>query len=94
LAAIYLLDPPGSGAGSSTVERLYGVAAAEALVANTYRGAYIQVMGGTQQHLLQCLRLVNEVPVFKLSRVWGFDAFEEQAKLLESHAREVALAKV
>ena len=90
LAAIYLLDRPESGARELAITRLQGLDAIEALVANTYRGAYLTMMGATQRHLVQCLELTRQVPVFRTERVWGTDAFAEQARLLEEHARKVA----
>ena len=90
LSAIYLLDAPNSGANITAITRLAGVEAVETLAANTYRGGYIAMLGGTQRHIFQCLELARRVPIFKLSRVWGFDAFDEQVRLLERHANEVA----
>jgi len=89
LAAIYLLDRPDSGALELAITGLQGLDAIEALVANTYRGAYLVEMGATQRHLLQCVELTGQVPVFRTARVWGTDAFAEQARLLEEHARSV-----
>jgi len=68
---------------------LSGVAAIDALVANTYRGGYLARMGGTKRHLLACLELVKRVPVFRASRVWGFDGYDDQAERLEQHARSL-----
>ena len=87
LGAIYLLDRPESGARQLAITRLQGLDAVEALVANTYRGSYVAKMGATQRHLLQCLELTRQVPVFRTERIWGTDAFAEQARLLEEHAR-------
>ena len=87
LGAIYLLNEPNPNVGSQAITRLVGVDALEALISNTYRGAYIPLLGETERHLFQCIELARQVPVFKLDRVWGFDAFEEQARLVEQHAR-------
>ena len=92
LSHIYLLGQSASGTGR--LERLEGVRAVEALVANTYRGGYLPLMGQTQRHMMQCLEFARQVPVFSAERVWGFEAFEEQALLLEDHARSVAEAPV
>jgi hypothetical protein len=45
-------------------------------------------MGGTRRHLTACLALARTVPVFSASRTWGFENYDEQAALLERHARE------
>ena len=89
LSAIYLLDAPNSGGETTEITRLNGVEAMEALVANTYRGVYISILRGTQQHIAQCLKLARHVPIFKLSRTWGFQAFDEQVRQLERHANGI-----
>jgi hypothetical protein len=85
LGQIYLLRKAEQEAPQIT--RLSGIAAVDALVANTYRGGYLARMGGTKAHLKSCLDLVRKVPVFSASRVWGFDHYAEQAGGLERHAR-------
>jgi hypothetical protein len=92
LAAIYLLDAPHGDACEQGIIPLTGVDAIEALVANTYRGAYATLLGRTQQHLSQCLELARQVPVYRLKRIWGFEAFEEQANRVAEHARANAQA--
>ena len=89
LGVIYLLDRPDSGAQELSITRLQGLDAIEALVANTYRGGYLAKLGATQRHLSQCVELARRVPVFRTERVWGTDAFAEQARLLEEHARSI-----
>ena len=91
LAAVYLLRK--AEEGRSQITPLTGVAAADALVANTYRGSYLAKMGGTRRHLMACLALLQRVPVFSASRVWGFDSYDEQAALLERHARSLIEAR-
>lgn len=90
LAAIYDLRTADMG-DRATIVRLRGLDAVDALVANTYRGGYLQMLGGKGRHLSQCLRLAKEVPVFRAERRWGLEVYEEQAKLLESHARKTIL---
>ncbi len=85
LSHLYLLSKPQDG--RSAIERLQGIEAVDALVANTYRGRYVPLMGQTQHHLRQCLAMVGEVAVFRAHRVWGMEGFDEQAQLLEEHAR-------
>ena len=88
LDRIYLLGRAAPEAERGTISRLTGVAAVDALLSNTYRGAYVRTIGRTEAHLMQCLRLARTVPVFSAERLWGHDAFDEQARLLERHARE------
>jgi hypothetical protein len=88
LAAIYLLRQAEEGSSGPPVARLQGVDCVETLVANTYRGAYLKTIGRTGEHLAACLRVSRQVPVFRAARLWGFDRFDEQARLLADHANE------
>jgi hypothetical protein len=90
LSHLYLLD---KASGEPSVARLHGAGAVEAMVANTYRGAYVPLMGRTGQHLLACAALAREVPVFRAERRWGYGDFDEQAAALERHARALALGE-
>jgi hypothetical protein len=89
---VYLLVKAEEG-GALEIERLSGVDAVDALVANTYRGSYVPLLGGARRHFLQCVALASAVPVFRAARVWGLDALEAQAGLLEAHARSVIAAQ-
>jgi hypothetical protein len=93
LGAIYLLRKAEEGASTSIVS-LLGVDALDALIANTYRGGYLKLLGGTERHFLQCLQLAEQVPIFKAERRWGYDAFDAEAKILEDHARSVAYKRL
>lgn len=84
LAAIYLLRKAEDGEGD--IERLTGVDAVETLVANTYRGGYLSMIGRTSDHLSACVKVARAVPVFRAQRLWGFDRFDEQAERLRDHA--------
>jgi hypothetical protein len=88
LAAVYLLRKAGAEEGSPGIERLLGVDSVDALMSNTYRGAYLQTIGRTGEHLAACLRIARQVPVFRAARLWGFERFDEQAELLQAHAME------
>jgi hypothetical protein len=90
LAAIYLLRQAGEEADGPSIARLQGVDCVETLIANTYRGAYLKTIGRTGEHLAACLRVARQVPVFRATRLWGFDRFDAQAQLLDAHAREQA----
>jgi len=89
LAAVYLLARADEEAQGGTIARLTGVAAVDALVANTYRGFYLETIGGTAPHLATCVRLAKSVPIFRADRLWGFDAFAAEAERLDAHARSV-----
>jgi hypothetical protein len=86
LAAIYLL---GSG-NKFSIESLGGVAAVDAIFANTYRGQYLDGADQVRKHWQSSLNLISTIPAFTVSRRWGFDGFGEQAERLVEHARAVA----
>jgi hypothetical protein len=90
LSHVYLLEK--AEEQGPQIRPLSGIAAVDALVANTYRGGYLARMGGTKRHLLACLELVKQVPVFSARRVWGYDGYDEQAERLEQHARSITSA--
>jgi hypothetical protein len=89
LAAVYLLGKAAEDARGGTIERLTGIAAVDALVANTYRGLYLETIGGIGPHLATCIRLAKSVPIFRADRLWGFDAFGAEAERLDAHARSL-----
>lgn len=84
---LYLLSRADDGAGSVTP--LGGSAAVEALVANTYRGGYLRLIGGKGAHLLACARLARAIPVFTARRHWDLARLGESSAALEAHARGV-----
>jgi hypothetical protein len=86
LSHLYLLEKAEDG---PSVTRLEGSAAVEAMIANTYRGAYVRLMGLTRQHLLACAELARTVPVFRARRRWGYDNFDAEGAALEAHARQL-----
>jgi hypothetical protein len=90
LSHLYLLEKA-EDEGSPLVTRLEGSAAVEAMVSNTYRGAYVRLMGQTREHMLACAELARRVPVFRARRRWGYDSFDLEGSGLEAHARQLIL---
>lgn len=90
LGAVYLLKKLEADASKPLIEPLRGIDALEALVANTYRGAYVRLFGGTKAHLASCMALAKSVPVFAVHRRWGKEHLEEQFRQIEEHARSIA----
>lgn len=85
LAAIYLLgwgEAPGFAAIS-------GVAALEALYANTYRGGYVGVVGGSDRHWDGCRMLLDRVPLFRFLRARDGEKLGESADALAAHVRSL-----
>jgi hypothetical protein len=82
LAAIYLLDRGDEFA----ISRIRGVEAAEAVMANTYRGSYLAAVNGIEGHVQSSIALVQKVPVFRVVREWNLDQLEPQRRRLHDHA--------
>lgn len=87
LSHLYLLEK--AEEETPSISRLEGSAAVEAMIANTYRGAYVRPMGRTRQHMLACAELARTVPVFRARRRWGYDSFDVEGAALEAHARRL-----
>jgi hypothetical protein len=83
LGAIYRLGQ-GAGAGIG-IRRLRGAEALNVLIANTYRGRYVPLLGDTLRHWSASRELVARVPVFALERPWGPDAFAATLEAVEAH---------
>lgn len=88
LRAIYLLDRP-EDASEFGLEPLRGVQAVEALVANTYRGGLVGMLGRQAEHLRQCMRLAASVPVFAVRRSWRPERMDAENQRLLAHAAAV-----
>lgn len=86
LGAIFRLDRT---AGSFAARRERGSQAVAGLMANTYRGRYLQLSGQEGRHLARCVALARDVPVVAVRRAWGFAAFDDQADRLVQLARDV-----
>ncbi len=67
------------------IERLTGVAAAEAVFANTYRGAMVPKTGSSEEHWSACVQLVRSIPIFRAGRRWGRDQLADQSRRLLEH---------
>ena len=78
LAAIFLLDR----GGEVSFERLSGAEAVEALMANTYRGAFLTTPDQRRRHWGQCVAIVRSVPVLRFTRRWDEAFLDEDARWL------------
>ena len=86
---LYLLERAAAGQPSS-IERLRGSAAMNAVSSNTYRGQYLADMGLGARHFTQCALLLRHAGVFAATRQWGYDVFDEEAARFERHVRDDA----
>ena len=87
LAAVYLLER----SEALQIEPLTGLAAAEAVFANTYRGAFVPKAGSSHDHWSACVQLVRGTPIFRAGRRWGLDDMAGQFAGLLEHAERVPL---
>lgn len=85
LSAVYLLEQ----GEPFEIVRLEGLAAAEAIFAHTYRGAYVSAVKGEHSHWSACVTLVRNTPVYRVTRSWGFSEMEEQGRRLLDHAEGI-----
>jgi hypothetical protein len=85
LAACYLLAEADEGEPAS-IRTLTGTAAVEALIANTYRGGFLRLIGGAERHWRSCVRIASRAKIYRAERRWGEDRFEDEALRLARHA--------
>ena len=52
--------------GTSALEQLHGVHAADVLFSNTYRGEYVELADTVRDHWVACTTLAISIPVFKV----------------------------
>ena len=71
------------------IRRLRGREAMDAVLAQTYRGAYLETMGLSGRHFAQCATLIASAEIWSASRAWGYEVFTKEAKKLESHVTSV-----
>jgi len=81
LAAVYVLER----GDDFNIARLEGVGAADALMANTYRGGFVATVKGELAHWHACMQLVRTTPIFRVERRWELDEIDEQCGLLLDH---------
>ena len=86
LGAVYLL-----GRGKQfLIQQLHGVGAVEAVIANTYRGSFISVVGDARAHFEACLKLVDRTPVFEVFWTWDFPATRKRCARFLLTQRELS----
>lgn len=72
------------------IDRLQGVAATEAIFANTYRGTYVPAAGNVRKHWESCVRLATHTPIFCLTRAWDLERLSADIPTLVAHAQKLA----
>ncbi|SOB87318.1 hypothetical protein SAMN06297144_2448 [Sphingomonas guangdongensis] len=86
LRRLYLLARAGEGE-AGTITRLTGAAAMAAVLENSYRHEYLDVLGVRAWHFARAAAMLRHVEVWQVRRPWGFGVFEEAASRLAAHLR-------
>lgn len=84
LAVLYQL-----GFAAPGIRSLNGLAAAETVFANTYRGRFVAEAGNPTAHMQSCLALVERTPVFEFTRPRDFDCLAPGLERVLAHARRL-----
>ena len=72
------------------LERLSGLDAAEAIFANTYRGAYVAATSTQRDHWRLAVDLARVTPVYRFVRSMDFSDFDKDCEALLEHLRKSA----
>ena len=78
LGGVFLLDV----AERFDIVRMDGVAAADAIFANTYRGASVAMTDSMTDYWKSCVQLVQTTPLFRVNRRWGFPDFDSECSAI------------
>ena len=87
LDQVYVLGRTEQKAVNAVISDIVGPEAVEALSVNTYRGAYISLIGNTFAHIKHCIALANSAAVRRFDRRWDHNAFDDDAQLLLEQLR-------
>lgn len=88
LAGCYWLDEP-DVAAPLRIDRMTGARAVEMLIANTYRGQFVTLLGHTAEHMKSCVQLARSVPLYRAVRRKNRDEYDNVAETLRRHALEL-----
>ena len=64
---------------------LQGLDAANSVTANIYRRRHADLIGAAPFYLSTAARMVAEVPIFTMNRIWGLAYFRQEARAVEEH---------
>ncbi len=87
LRAVYLLSRQEEA--DFHIRPLSVAQAFQALSENTYRGAFVRIVGDPRAHFDACVALSREVPVFEFVRPWDAARIEETTGRIEDHLRSL-----
>lgn len=86
LAALYLLER----GERFSIAPLMGISAAEAVIANIYRGSFLSLVDGRHDYWNSSVELARRIPIFRVTRSWDERFIEDQCRRLADHASRVA----
>lgn len=87
LNEIYVLGRTDQSGDRPQISDILGATAVEALSVNTYRGAYISLLGNSFVHIKHCIAVANAVSVRRFDRPWNRDSFDADAQFLLDRLR-------
>lgn len=77
VASIVLLQD-----GESDLTRLHGATSVDALFSNTYRGQFVELAHGVQDHWIGCTALANTVPIYQVGLRGSLSRLDESCERL------------
>jgi len=89
LAQVFILQKATQSATGENIRLLQGLEAINALMANTYRRAFLAPMRKAEEHFKQCTNLVRKKVVYSVRRHWGFEHFPDEGRKLHEHIQKV-----
>ncbi|WP_404370190.1 hypothetical protein AB5I39_01460 [Sphingomonas sp. MMS24-J45] len=87
LDSLYVLGRIDQPTTEPVIQPIHGTAAIEAISTNTYRGAYIPMIGDIGTHIKSCISLADSVSIRTFNRCWDHRSFDHDANHLLQIAR-------
>ena len=81
LGSLYVLEQ----GDEFEIEQLTGIAAADAIIANTYRGTFVAPAGTHREHWKSAAALAQATPIYRLRRSKRFDRIDQECSGLLEH---------
>lgn len=84
LAAIFMLADFAEPGGPLDIRPVHAAIGAQRLIANTYRGGFVPILGDQRRHFENCLTLASRVPVLELERPRDGARLDETVERIEA----------
>jgi hypothetical protein len=75
-------------ADSFKIGRVFGIEAADAVFANTYRGSFVRASNSQKTHWTTAMGVVRLVPVYRLERRWSKQDTDQQCERILQAVRQ------